>query len=124
LFCGIIFSIFSLQAFAFLVVVDVFLNIVVLLGCFLALWKLRFSMPDAPRWKIPGGIPMLVLVTLGPTIVFLLAVYSQVVEEGLSSLWLALAAIVAGAVVYLPMRSIVKPGVPDVNPFEASEEEE
>jgi amino acid transporter len=123
LFCGIIFSIFSLQAFAFLVVVDVFLNVVVLLGCFLALWKLRFSMPDVPRWKIPGGLPMLALVTLGPTVVFVLAVYSQVSEEGLTSLWLALAAIAAGAALYFPMRATVKRGVPDVNPFEAGEEE-
>ncbi len=121
-FCGVLFSIFSLQAFAFLVVVDVFLNVVVLLGCFLALWKLRFSMPHVPRWKIPGGLPFLTLVTLGPTIVFVIAVYSQLSEEGLSSLGLALVAILSGALVYLPMRKFVKPGIPDVNPFEDPEE--
>ena len=122
-FCGIIFSIFSLNAFAFLVVVDVFLNVLVLLGCFLALWKLRFSMPDVPRQKVPGGYIGLALITAGPTIVFLLAVYSQLIEEGLSSLWLALAAMALGTLVYLPMRRIVKPGIPDVDPFEASPED-
>ncbi len=122
--CGVIFSIFSLQAFAFLVVVDVFLNVLVLLGCFLALWKLRFSIPNVPRQKIPGGYLGLILTTLGPTLVFVLAVYSQVIEEGMSSLGLALGAIALGAVIYFPMRRFVKPGVPDVNPFEAGPEED
>ncbi len=117
-FCAIIFSIFSLQAFAFLVVVDVFLNVLVLLLCFLALWKLRYTKPDLPRQKVPGGIPGLVLITLGPTIIFALAVYSQLSEEGMSSLGLAFVAIVVGALLYLPVRKYVKPGIPDVNPYE------
>jgi amino acid transporter len=119
LFCGVIFSIFSLQAFAFLVVVDVFLNVLVLLGCFLALWKLRYTLPNLPRQKVPGGIIGLILVTLGPTVIFLLAVYSQVAEEGLSSIGLALGAMLLGAILYFPIRARVKPGIPDVDPFEA-----
>jgi amino acid transporter len=123
-FCGVLFSIFSLSAFAFLVVVDVFLNLLVLLGCFLALWVLRYKMPDVPRKKIPGGMFGLVLCTLGPFIVFGIAVYSQIYEEGLNSLWLALAAMALGALIYLPVRARIKPGIPDVNPFEAPPEEE
>jgi amino acid transporter len=122
LFCGLIFSLFSLSAFAALVVLDVFLNVLVLLLCFGALWKLRFTHPHIPRWRIPGGILGLVLVTLGPTAIFGLAVYSQLVEEGLSSLWMALVAMAVGVLIYFPMRAIVKPGVPDVNPFEAGPE--
>jgi amino acid transporter len=124
LFCGILFSIFSLNAFSFLVVVDVFLNVLVLLGCFLALWKLRFKLPSLARKKVPGGYLGLVLVTLGPTVIFLLAVYSQVVEEGMTSLGMALGALILGAILYIPIRRIVKPGVPDVNPFEAEPEAE
>ncbi len=122
LFCGVIFSIFSLQAFAFLVVVDVFLNVVVLLGCFLALWKLRFTKPDLPRQKVPGGYVGLFLITFFPTAIFALAVYSQVYEEGMSSLGLALVSIVVGAVLYFPIKKWVKPGVPDVDPYAASAE--
>ena len=118
LFCGLIFSIFSLQAFAFLVVVDVFLNVLVLLMCFLALWKLRIKLPDLPRQKIPGGLFGLTLVTLGPTVIFILAVYSQLVEEGLNSLGMALIFIVIGILVYFPVRRLIKPGIPDVDPFE------
>lgn len=55
--CGVIYSIFSLQAFAFLVVVDVFLNMLVLLAEFFALWRLRFKFPQMPRAgarRLPG----------------------------------------------------------------------
>ncbi|MFN8595911.1 MAG: APC family permease [Anaerolineae bacterium] len=117
--CGVIFSLFSLQAFAFLVVVDVFLNVLVLMGCFFALWKLRFSKPDVPRWRVPGGYVGLTLITLAPASIIVLAIVSQIAEEGLSSLGLALAAMALGAVLYFPLRKVVKPGVPDVNPFES-----
>lgn len=117
LLCACIFTIFSLQAFAFLVVVDVFLQTLVILAEFGALWKLRFTRPDIPREKVPGGYLGLILVTLGPTAIIALAIYSQLVEEGLNSLGLALVAIAAGAVLYLPIRRFIKPGKPDVDPF-------
>jgi amino acid transporter len=118
LLCAVFFTIFSLQAFAYLVVVDVFLQTLVILAEFAALWKLRFTRPDLPRQKVPGGYVGLVLVTLGPAAIILLAIYSQFVEEGLKSLGLALVAIAVGAVLYFPIRRLIKPGVPDVDPFE------
>jgi amino acid transporter len=120
--CGAIFSIFSLQAFAFLVVVDVFLNVLVLMACFFALWRLRFKLPNISRWKVPGGYIGLTLITVAPAAVIILAIVSQIAEEGLSSLGLALAAMVVGAVLYFPIKRFVKPGVPDVDPFEAETE--
>jgi len=62
------------------------------------------------------------LITVAPAAVIILAIVSQITEEGLDSLWLALAAIAVGAVLYFPIRKIVKPGVPDVDPFEAEAE--
>ena len=79
--CGVIFSIFSLQAFEALVVIDVFLNMLVLMACFFAVWKLRFSLPDLPRQKIPGGYFGLTLVTLAPFAIILLAIYSNYRRE-------------------------------------------
>jgi amino acid transporter len=117
LLCGVLYSLFSLQAFAFLVVVDVFLNAVVLLAQFFALWRLRRTLPDVERDRVPGGFWGLLFVTLGPALVIGLAVYSQVYEEGLNSLWLAFAAMLVGGLLYFPIRRFVKPGVPDVNPF-------
>jgi amino acid transporter len=122
LVCGVIFSIFSLKAFESLVVIDVFLNMLVLMAEFFALWKLRFALPDLPRKKVPGGYAGLAVVTLAPLAVVLLAIYSQYVDAGLDSISWALAAMVIGAVVYLPMRKWIKPGVADVNPFEAPAE--
>jgi amino acid transporter len=118
LFCAVIFTIFSVQAFAFLVVVDVLLQTLVILMEFAALWRFRRTMPDVPRTRVPGGTLGLILVTLGPTAIILLAIYSQVVEEGFSALGLALVAIVIGAILYFPIRARIKPGIPDVDPFE------
>jgi amino acid transporter len=124
LICAVIFTIFSLQAFAFLVVVDVFLQTLVILAEFAAMWRLRFTRPDVPRQKVPGGYIGLILVTLVPTAIILLAIYSQISEEGLKSVGLALAAMAIGAVLYVPIRRVIKPGKPDIDPFEQSLEEE
>ena len=122
--CGVIFSIFSLQAFQTLVVIDVLLNTLVLLCAFFALWKLRITKPSLPRKSVPGGYFGLVLVTLGPLAIITLAVVSQVVEEGWESILLSLAAMAIGALLFIPMKLFVKPGVPDVNPYESDEDNE
>ena len=123
LFVGVVFTIFSWQAFAFLVVADVFLQCLVILAEFAAMWKLRYSLPDAPRDRVPGGLVGMVLVTLGPTAIILLAIYSQFVEEGLASLGWALVFMALGALLYIPFRRFLKPGVPDVDPFRPEPEE-
>ncbi len=124
LIAGILFSIFSLGTFAFLVVIDVFMDAVALLVQFAALWKLRFSRPDLPRQKVPGGWAGLFLITLGPLFIISLAIVSQIIEEGWQSLGLAILMILLGVVLYFPLRKWVKPGVPDVDPFTADEDEE
>jgi len=117
LFVGAIYTIFSLSAFAFLVVADVFLQTLVILAEFAALWKLRFTHPNLPRQAVPGGYLGLVLVTLGPSAVILLAIYSQIIEVGFSSIGWALGFMALGVVLYFPIRRNLKPGVPDVDPF-------
>jgi amino acid transporter len=119
IFVGIIYTIFSLSAFAFLVVADVFLQLLVILAEFAALWKLRFTDPERPRDKVPGGYLGLTLATLGPTAIIVIAIYSQVAEEGLSSIGWALILMALGAILYFPFRRYLKPGVPDVDPFRA-----
>jgi amino acid transporter len=112
-----VFSIFSLQAFAFLVVADVFLQLLVILAEFAAMWKLRFTHPDVPRQRVPGGYLGLILVTLGPLAIIVVAIYSQYIEAGFASLGWALAFMAIGAVLYIPIRLWIKPGIPDINPF-------
>jgi amino acid transporter len=119
---GFIYWFFASFDFSTLVVADVFLQLIVILAEFAALWVFRFKMPDAPRDRVPGGWLGLVLITLGPTIIILVAIASQFLEEGWSSLGFALLFMLAGALLYFPIIKYLKPGVPDVNPFVTGEE--
>jgi amino acid transporter len=123
IFVGIIFTIFATNAFAFLVVADVFLQSVVIVMEFIALWVLRKKNPDFPRQRIPGGTFGLIVCTAAPFLVIGLAVYSQFAEEGLSSLGWALGLAAIGLILYFPFLKWFKPGVPDVNPYDAPPEE-
>jgi amino acid transporter len=118
---GVLYSIFASNAFAFLVVADVLLNMLVIVACFFALWRLRFSRPDEPRKRIPGGYIGLGLATLGPIFITVVAVYSQWVDVGPDSITLAIGAIVVGAILYFPIRRFVKPGIPDIDPYQTGE---
>jgi len=123
IFCGVIFSVFSLQTFEVLVVIDVFLNMLVLLACFFAMWVLRFKDPDRPRQKVPGGWFGLALITLSMTVVVVLAIVFNYLDSGIDTILWALIAMAIGVVAYFPLRLFVKPGVPDIDPYEAPAEE-
>jgi amino acid transporter len=116
---GFFFAIFSLNAFAALVVLDVLLNSLTLLLEFGALWWLRRKRPDIPRSRVPGGWPVLAIITILPTLVIVFAIVSQVTEEGWQSIWGAAIAIVVGVIAYFPIRRYLKlnRNVPDVNPY-------
>jgi amino acid transporter len=120
--CGVIFSVFSLNAFAALVVIDVLLNSLTLLIQFLALWRLRIIRPDIPRSRIPGGWVGLFIATVLPAAVIILAIYSQVTEEGLRAIYWAVAAIAVGAILYFPIKKYIKPGIPDIDPYVSDED--
>ncbi len=120
---AVIYSIFSLSAFQALVVIDVFLNMLVLLGCFFAVWVLRFKEPARPRVKVPGGWFGLALITLSMTAVVTLAIIFNYLDTGWDSITWALGAMVLGAIVYIPVRLWIKPGIPDVDPYQAPAEE-
>jgi amino acid transporter len=98
---AIIYAIFCFGAFTSLVVVDVFVYSLALMLEFAALIALRLKKPDMPRpFKIPGGWWGLILVVLLPTLVVLFAVYQTVVDEGISALYLSLAAAALGPITY------------------------
>jgi amino acid transporter len=122
---GFFFAVFSVNAFAALVVLDVLLNSLTLLMEFAALWRLRRIRPEIPRSKIPGGLVGGIIVTLLPTAVILFAIYSQWTEEGPKSIWLAAIAIVIGAILYFPFKHYLKDkwSVPDVDPYTSDEPE-
>ncbi len=123
LVCGVIFSIFSLQAFEALVVIDVFLNMLVLLACFFALWVLRFKDPDRPRQKVPGGWVGVILITVSMVAIVTMAIVFNYLDSGMDSISWALYAMAIGVVLYFPIRKWIKPGIPDVDPYRGDGEE-
>jgi amino acid transporter len=123
LIVAVIYSVFSLSAFQALVVIDVFLNMLVLLACFFAMWVMRFKDPDRPRQKVPGGWFGLVLITLLMTGIVTLAIVFNYLDTGFDSISWAIYAMLIGAVLYIPIRRWIKPGIPDVDPYRSSESE-
>jgi amino acid transporter len=121
LFVSVIYTLFATNAFEFLVVADVFLQLLVILAEIAAVWMLRRTEPDRPRNKVPGGKWGLTLVSFSLSAVILVAFESQIIEVGWSSIGVSLVLMLLGAILYIPIRRIIKPGVPDVDPFVASE---
>lgn len=115
LLCASIYSLFTLSAFASLVVVDVMVYSASLMLEFAALIALRRSMPNLKRpFRVPGGWIGISLVTLLPAGVLLLAVISTVQEEGISALYLSIAAIATGPLLYPFLKRFVKKDQPSV----------
>ena len=124
LLVSVIYTIFATNAFEFLVVADVFLQLLVVLAEIAAVWVLRRTEPDRPRDKVPGGMWGLGLASFSLAGVILIAFASQIIEVGWSSIGVSLALMLLGAILYLPIRRMIKPGVPDVDPFIVSEGED
>ena len=124
LICAVFYLIFSTSAFQNLVVIDVFLNMLVLMAEIFALVKLRIVRPDLPRNRVPGGVWGLVYIVVCPLAIIILAIVSQVLDFGWqSSIGWGLIAMLIGTLLYLPIRKWVKKDVPDVDPYVLNEPE-
>ena len=121
---SVIYTVFATNAFEFLVVADVFLQLLVVLAEIAALWVLRRTEPDRPRTRVPGGMVGLVVASVSLAGIILIAFYSQIVDAGCGSIGVSLALMAMGAVLYFPSARYYKPGIKDVDPFEQSLEEE
>jgi amino acid transporter len=122
--CGVFYLIFSTSAFQNLVVIDVFLNMLVLMAEIFALVALRIKKPELPRNRVPGGVLGLVYIVIAPLSIIVLAIVSQVRDFGWeSSIGWGIIAMVVGAVLYFPIRKWIKKGIPDVDPYVLNTEE-
>ncbi len=116
LLCAVIYSIFSLKAFAWLVVADVVLYAVTVILEFVALIVLRRRLPGMKRpFRVPGEMFGAILITVLPCAVLTLAIYSQISFEGVGALYLSGAGLATGPVAYVLLRRFVKKGTPDVD---------
>ena len=120
---SVIYTIFATNAFEFLVVADVFLQLLVVLAEIAAVWVLRRTEPARPRDRVPGGVWGLSLTSFSLAGIILIAFASQIIEVGWGSIGVSLALMLLGAALYFPIRQMIKPGIPDVDPFEAGSEE-
>jgi amino acid transporter len=119
---SVIYTIFATNAFEFLVVADVFLQLLVVLAEIAAVWMLRRTEPDRPCDRVPGGKWGLALTSFSLAGIILIAFASQIIEVGWGSIAVSLALMAVGAALYLPVRNIIKPGIPDVDPFIAGDD--
>jgi amino acid transporter len=124
LIVSVIYTIFATNAFEFLVVADVFLQLLVVLAEIAAVWMLRRTEPDRPRDRVPGGIWGLSLISFSLAGIILIAFASQIIEVGWGSIGVSLALMMLGAALYFPIHQWIKPGIPDVDPFMESAETE
>lgn len=124
LVCGVFYLIFSTSAFQNLVVIDVFLNMLVLMAEIFALVALRIKKPELPRNRVPGGVLGLIYIVIAPLSIIVLAIVSQVRDFGWeSSIGWGIIAMAVGAVLYFPIRKWIKKGIPDVDPYVLNTEE-
>lgn len=118
LICGVFYLIFSTSAFQNLVVIDVFLNMLVLMAEIFALVALRIKRPELPRNRVPGGVWGLIYIVVAPLTIIILAIVSQVLDFGWEgAIGWGLIAMAVGAVLYFPIRKWIKKDIPDVDPY-------
>ncbi len=107
--CAVIYILFSLDAFASLIVTCMVLYSAALILECLALIALRLKEPNLPRpVRVPGGLAGAVLITLLPTAVLLLAIVATVQEVGPQMLYLSAVAVVSGPLAYPLLRALMK----------------
>jgi amino acid transporter len=101
LVCAAIYSLFTLDAFADLVELDVIVYTAGLLLEFAALIALRRRQPGLARpFRVPGGAAGLALVTAAPALVFVVALAGTVAQRGPRALALPAAILLSGIVLY------------------------
>ncbi|WP_425144746.1 APC family permease [Deinococcus sp.] len=115
--CAVIYALLSVQTFSSLLNVTVLMYGVSLLLQFAALIALRLREPRMRRpFRIPGGLPAVVVLSLLPAVILVMAVVTTVQDKdkGPSFVALSLPLLAAGPLLYLLTRAIFKRGAPDV----------
>ncbi|WP_424952460.1 APC family permease [Deinococcus sp.] len=115
--CAVIYALLSLQTFASLLNVTVLLYGVSLLLQFAALIAFRVKEPRMRRpFRIPGGLPVVVGLSLLPAIILVMAVVSTLQDKAKGPIFLALSLpmLAAGPLLFLLTRAVFKRGAPDV----------
>lgn len=101
LISAVFYTVLSFQSFSQLAVLDVIVYSAAILIEFAALLVLRAREPDLHRpFRIPGGWPAVIFVTLFPAGMVCFAVANQLLEEKSLAFWLSAAALATGPAMY------------------------
>lgn len=120
--CAVIYALLLMTgSFEKLAVTSVLLYGFSLILQMLALLMLRIKEPNMPRpFKIPGGLPFVILLVAMPTAIVLLAVTQTIRDEGSSFLALGGALLASAPLAYYITKAVFKRGQPDVITHEGS----
>lgn len=99
--CSAIYSLFTLSAFASLIVIDVVLYAAVLSLEYAALIVLRWKQPSLARpFRVPGSWFGIVMITVLPLLLLLFAIVNTIQEQGVTAVYGSIAAIASGPLLY------------------------
>jgi amino acid transporter len=110
--CSVLYSMGLLFSFRKLVEIDLLFYGIALFLEFVALVILRIKEPALARpFRVPGGLPVAVLLGLFPTVLFGVGLYKEVADEGshTASAGASLAALIVGAIVWYTRRARAAP---------------
>ncbi len=112
---AVIYAALAVGPFKTLAVTTVLLYGISLLMQFIALIVLRVKVPEMPRpFRIPGGLPGVLITALFPTAIIVLAVRGTLVDQGSSFLKLAGLLLLSAPLAYFLLSRFFKKGQPDV----------
>lgn len=107
LISALFYTVLSFKEFEDLAVLDVIVYSCAILIEFAALVILRVREPDLERpYRIPGGLPGVILVAILPAAIVAFATYNQITEEGVRALWLSMIALATGPIAYFVGKAV------------------
>ena len=111
--CSVIYSLFCLNAFVDLVIIDVAVYSFALILPFITFLILRAKLPNIVRpFRVPGGWPVAVAVVSFPIAIILFAIYKSYDDGGIEAIWKPAVALALGPITFPILLKFVKKDKP------------
>jgi amino acid transporter len=111
--CSAIYSLFCLNAFTDLVIIDVAVYSFALMLQFATFLILRAKLPDLPRpFRVPGGWPVAIAIVSLPVAIILFAIYKSYDDGGVEAIWKPAIALALGPITFPILLKLVKRDTP------------
>ena len=111
--CSLIYSLFCLNAFTDLVIIDVAVYSFALILQFVTFLILRAKLPKLARpFRVPGGWPVAIAVVTFPIAIILFAIWKSYDDGGVEAIWKPAVALALGPISFPLLLRFVKRGTP------------